>query len=206
MRRGMIGITASVVCAVALTAVTSAGAEVGNPPTNDYKRCDRYSNPCGDPVIVAEGRQYGGPREVVGMSRNLGACLSFERPDKPFGLLTFPCDERVDPRPKEPLRVELILSVNAPEGKWTEVGGVLHPGVARVQAVFRRGRRLRRKDAITSQLDRELSRAIGFERRVGVFDLGVAGHPLRPGRHRRFRLKTYDADGQLLGVKRSPFG
>lgn len=205
-RAGAVRIAIPVVFAAGLLGTAVASAEVGDPPSNEYKRCDRYSAPCGEPIIVAEGRQYGGPREVVGIRRNLGACLSFERPDIRFGSVVFPCDERVDPRPREPLRVELIVSASAAEGKWTEVGGVLRPGVARVQAVFRRGRKLRRKDAITNQLDRDLSRAIGFERRVGVFDLGVAGHPLRPGPHRRFRLRTFDADGQLVGVKRSPFG
>ena len=155
--------------------------------------------------MVAEGTQHGGPFEIVGMTSRLGSCLSFERPGDFFSVDT-PCDEDVSPRPKRPLRVELLsLSGGIGEPGVTEVGGVLRPDVARVRVVSRRGTELRRKDATSNQLNIDLARAIGFKRRVGVFAFSAPGRLNRRGRPSP-RLKSFDADGALLGVQRRPFG
>ena len=177
-----VAVAAVVLLAVGSVGAVSAGASIGGPPANDLVRCDRYSKPCGKPFVVAEGTQYGGAFEIVGMTSRLGSCLSFERPGDVFSVDT-PCDEDVSPRPKRPLRVELLsLSGGIGEPWITEIGGVLRPDVARVRIVFRRGTELRRKDAISNQLDIDLARAIGFKRRVGVFALQRAGPTGSPGK------------------------
>jgi hypothetical protein len=155
--------------------------------------------------VLAEGRQFGGRREVVGMKSRLGACLSFERTAVLVPFYGYPCDERATPRPKRPLRVELVSSQttkqpdNADLGaRKTEIGGVLRPDVARVEAVYIRAGEKLRQDAITGQVDRDLARRVGFGGAVGVFDLGLRGNPL--SRRNGIRLKAFDDEGSLLRV------
>lgn len=180
-----------------------AGADVGGTPTNDIRRCDGHARPCGKPYVLAEGRQFGGKREIVGLKSSLGACLSFERVGVMFSS---PCDERAAPRPKGPLRIELestVTEIEVPGNRRirsTEIGGVLRPDVTRVQVVLRGSGERRVQDAITNQVDAALARKVGFRGPVGVFDLVVRGFPLSHG-NGGIDLKAFDAEDNLLGVK-----
>jgi hypothetical protein len=198
--RGWIAI-ALVSAAVAAWPVSPAEAEIGGPPTNDFDRCDSYSKPCGEPLVLAEGWLANGPREVVGLDSRIGTCLFFESLSPQFGFGT--CDESVNPKPAEPLRIELISRSHLPgEGATTGIGGVLRPDVAAVRVRYPRHGKRHVVEAITNQLDPGLAKAVGGNGRFGVFDFACRGKV----RFGRFRVQAYDADGRLLAVERSPFG
>lgn len=198
--RGWIAISLAT-AAVAASLASPAAAEVGGPPTNDYDRCDSYAAPCGEPLVLAEGSLFSGPREVVGLDSRIGTCLFFESLSPPFASGT--CDESVNPKPAEPLRIEVVSRVRVPgEGTTTAIGGVLRPDVAAVRVRYPRHGTRHVVEAITNQLDPQLARAVGGNGRFGVFDFACRGQ-IRFG---RFRVQAYDADGRLLAVERSPFG
>lgn len=200
-RRG--GIAVAVAC-FAVAGGWSAGpavAEIGGPPTNDYDRCDSYSKPCGEPLVLAEGSQFNGRREIVGLeSETVGTCLFFESIDG--GLAAGTCDESVNPRPNEALRIELVSRGKSPgQPGVTSIGGVLRPDVAAVRVRYRRKGTTRVGEAITGQLDLQLAKAVGARGRFGVFDFACRGQV----RFKRFRVQAFDSDGRLLDVERSPF-
>jgi len=191
------------VAALGLTFVAAnALATVGGPPTNHIQRCDGHARPCGKPYVLAEGRQIGDSREIVGFKGGIGTCLSFESVELPN--LPSPCDEDVTPVPKRALRVEFFGTASYAGGgthggrTWTttEIGGVLRPEVARVRATFFRRGTKHKQEAIVGQVDRDLARRVGFKATFGAFDLVMRGKPGNDGRP--ILLQTFTANGRLL--------
>jgi hypothetical protein len=194
---------AVVVVTTALAGASGVLAEVGGKPANDIKRCDRYSRPCGPPVVVAEGFHAGAKREVVGMTSRLGTCLSFERVGDLFSI-DYPCDEDASPAPREAIRLELVSTVTmigpGPDERSHEfeVAGVLRRDVAAVAGRFRRADGSAVRPALTGEVPPDLAREIGFERPVGVFDFVIRQYPRHAG---TLHLTARNAAGEIVGTE-----
>jgi hypothetical protein len=195
MRRGLLLAGASVV-ALGIAA-GSAGAVIGGPPTLDIPRCDRFTRPCGDPIILGEGQHHDRRVEVIGFSARGGPCVGVDTIIPRFGGLGFyGCggwetpDEAIDPS-------GYLVDAARKGGHYaTQVDALLRPDVARVEARYPRNGSHRTKEATVAQIAGPLQDHIEAPEPFGIAVISVRGCIPGPQIH----LTAYDSNGATLGA------
>jgi hypothetical protein len=179
---------------VALPAAVAFGLpEPGDPPSQHFNRCPKDMRPCTDPVVVAAGRTFAGPVEIIAFQSRFGLCLEIdERGGSGTGCGGDP--------PRDATVTPNGLGFSSGPPVQTSVEGFLDPSVSSVRARYFRDGRARKEDAIVAQVDGELLEAVHERRPFGVFFVAVRGC-IRP---QSFRLVAYDDLGRRLDRARLP--
>lgn len=187
----------AVACCVALIAAADATAQapIGGPPSNDFPRCNRFTRPCGDPIVVGAGTTRFGVVEIVAYTSALGLCVDVDVVDQ-GGAGS--CPEEPPTHTIEAFGVS--GSFGGRSGSYTQIDGTVTSEVTSVRARYRRNGKRHQASAIVGRIEGELQTRLEQPRPYGLF---VATVPGCVSAH-RFRLAAMAADGTVLARVRGP--
>jgi hypothetical protein len=181
---------------LAVLAIGTAAAEIGGPPTADFQHCDRLLRPCGQPVVIGEGRTFAGPVEIVAFTSSAGLCIEI---DVVRISGTGHCPGPIHPRVGNAISSS-GTGVSFGKPRYTEVVGAVVPGTATVRVNYRRNGQTKQAAGIVAQVDGELQQRLQEPAPFGVFYAMVRGCVAA----KRIRLAALDASGTVLGRTRVP--
>jgi hypothetical protein len=208
--RYLLGAVAALLAAIAVplagAATSSAGkGQVGGPPTMAIGGLSAEEGKKTTPaIVIGRGHAYDGPVEI--------AAFGFKPPpDDPVGgkqfcvLVEYPprdinfgsCGSALEPLEGGAIEINSQQQALGPKPvRYTEIGGVINPEVAKVRLFYHRHGDKKRAHVVIGHVTAELQNKLKQPALFGYFDAKVRGLV----GFARFRARAYDAGGHLLDV------
>lgn len=193
----------SILLALALcvaSASASMASEIGEAPTLDFNRCDKFIAPCGEPTVVGKKRFFDGRYEWVLMTARDGICFFTEKSTRFAGSGSGGCGPHLRPSRGDSLNVG---SMGPDRGrgskgkKATHLGGPASLDVATVRVIVRKRGQRRTHDATLIRVVDE------FAEELGVEPFAYWGQSLHGcADPRRVRVKALDSGGRTIDKAR----
>lgn len=191
--------TASIVAFVFMLgggAIATAAREPGDPPTVDFfKRCNRDTRPCSDPLILASGDSFAGNVEVIGFNSQVGFCIEEDTINGKSASGVAACGGPAPPRDGKPATVRVYGGGRSGDGSTTELLGTTASEVAGVRLRYPRNGETTYEQPIFAHVDGDLATRVGVDQEFGAFYVTVHGC-IRPN---RMRIVAFDSAGAILG-------
>ena len=173
--------------ALALAATAAAATEIGDPPTDDRNRCNSMLAPCGDPIVVGIGRDFGGRTEIVAMSVRDGVCVGADARKDYTGC--FGTNGPTSGVPAFGIDAKRIRHRTA-----TQVDGVLGGEVAKVEIRYVKNGIAGTRSPIMARVEGRLLRRLDHEHPFGFFAATIRGC-VQPG---QIRIRAFDDAGNQV--------
>lgn len=173
--------------ALALAASAAAATGIGDPPTDDRKRCNSMLAPCGDPIVVGVGRDFAGRTEIVAMSVRDGVCVGADaRKDYTWCYGASGSSSGV---PAFGIDAKRIRHRTA-----TQVDGVLGAEVAKVEIHYVKAGVAGTRSPTMARVRGKLLRRLDHEHPFGFFAATIRGC-VQPG---QIRIRAFDDAGDQV--------
>jgi len=179
--------TSTALLALLLAASAGAAAEVGDPPTDDRNRCNSMLAPCGDPIVVGLGRDFGGRTEIIAMSVRDGVCVGADARKDYTGC--FGTNGPTSGVPAYGIDAKRIRHRIA-----TQVTGLLGGEVASVEIRYVKNGIAGTRSPIMARVGGKLLRRLDHEHPFGFFAATIRGC-VQPG---QIRIKAFDDAGHRV--------